>query len=255
VYRAADGSRAAVVLWDASEDLRGRETAHSESLMTASRVLLASFAHEVRNFASAAKLLTDRMQSRPDLQGDRDFGALVNTLESLSQFAASGLRIGINTQKRLVDAGAALEQIRIVIQPVLDGAEMRLVWDVPTGLPVVRGDHSSLAQVFLNLLRNAEHATRALDKREFKVSAWADDGLTIKVCDNGPGVDHPEKLFQPFCSGSGSSGLGLYVSRAILRSYGGDLAYEPAGEGACFVIRLQGGSVEWNHADSFAAGG
>lgn len=34
-------------------------------------------------------------------------------------------------------------------------------------------------------------------------------------------------------------GLGLYVSRAVVRSYGGKLRFEPTTAGACFVIELQ----------------
>jgi len=45
-------------------------------------------------------------------------------------------------------------------------------------------------------------------------------------------------LFHPFQPGAISTGLGLYVSRAIVRSYGGDLIYEERTRGACFAIVL-----------------
>ena len=47
-----------------------------------------------------------------------------------------------------------------------------------------------------------------------------------------------ESLFQPFQPGATSTGLGLYVSRAIIRTYGGELQYiKKAGEGR-FLIEL-----------------
>jgi signal transduction histidine kinase len=52
-------------------------------------------------------------------------------------------------------------------------------------------------------------------------------------------VKSPEDLFQPFKSGVDSAGLGLFVSRAIVRACGGDLTYEPAPEGCTMLIRLQ----------------
>ena len=46
------------------------------------------------------------------------------------------------------------------------------------------------------------------------------------------------QVFRPFQRGAASSGLGLYVSRAIMRSFGGELSYEPRSAGCCFVVVL-----------------
>jgi signal transduction histidine kinase len=51
-------------------------------------------------------------------------------------------------------------------------------------------------------------------------------------------VAHPEELFRPFQHGAHSFGLGLYISRAIMRSHGGSLRYEPGDEGSCFAVEL-----------------
>jgi signal transduction histidine kinase len=45
-------------------------------------------------------------------------------------------------------------------------------------------------------------------------------------------------LFRPFQHGADASGLGLYVSKAMARSFGGDLRFEPQRQGACFVVEL-----------------
>jgi two-component system sensor kinase FixL len=66
--------------------------------------------------------------------------------------------------------------------------------------------------------------------------------VVISVIDNGPGVQAPELLFQPFQDRSRKVGLGLYLSRALMRSYSGDLRYEPASEGAVFVVELASGN-------------
>jgi two-component system sensor kinase FixL len=64
--------------------------------------------------------------------------------------------------------------------------------------------------------------------------------VQVRFSDSGPGVHSPQHLFQAFQQGADGSGLGLYVSRSIVRSYGGDLRYEGApGSGAVFVIELQ----------------
>ncbi|HEY2013538.1 MAG TPA: ATP-binding protein, partial [Bryobacteraceae bacterium] len=60
----------------------------------------------------------------------------------------------------------------------------------------------------------------------------------IRVTDTGPGIDSPEKLFQPFQKGADSTGLGLYLSRAFVRSFRGDLRFDPTVPGCSFVIDL-----------------
>jgi len=64
------------------------------------------------------------------------------------------------------------------------------------------------------------------------------DMVVVRFRDTGPGVANPEYLFKPFQPDAHSTGLGLYVSRAVLRSHGGDLRYEPCSEGSCFVVQL-----------------
>ena len=57
----------------------------------------------------------------------------------------------------------------------------------------------------------------------------------------GPGVAHPELLFRPFQEVADVTGLGLYVTRALLRGFAGELRYEgvPASTaGACFTVEL-----------------
>jgi C4-dicarboxylate-specific signal transduction histidine kinase len=61
----------------------------------------------------------------------------------------------------------------------------------------------------------------------------------VRFEDSGPGVAEPDRLFAPFQPGANGAGLGLYVSRAILRSYGGDLKWEPRAAGSCFTIELE----------------
>ncbi len=60
--------------------------------------------------------------------------------------------------------------------------------------------------------------------------------MTVRVEDTGTGIAHPENLFRPFQPGAETAGLGLYVSRSIMRSFGGELLYEPRAQGCCFAV-------------------
>jgi len=76
-------------------------------------------------------------------------------------------------------------------------------------------------------------------ERHFELSISATP-LTLLLCvaDSGQGVADPSTLFEPFKSETGHTGIGLYISRAILRSYGGNLKYEPSERGATFILEL-----------------
>ena len=77
------------------------------------------------------------------------------------------------------------------------------------------------------------------ERREVRISATVEtDLVVVRLYDTDPGVAHPDELFKAFQGGANSSGLGLYISRAILRSHGGNLRYEPQPEGSCFVVEL-----------------
>jgi C4-dicarboxylate-specific signal transduction histidine kinase len=62
--------------------------------------------------------------------------------------------------------------------------------------------------------------------------------VVIRFEDTGVGVPFPEQLFRPFQPGADGAGLGLYVSRAIVRSFRGELRYEVRPAGCCFAVVL-----------------
>jgi signal transduction histidine kinase len=73
------------------------------------------------------------------------------------------------------------------------------------------------------------------------MTAYALEGtVVIRVSDNGPGIAAADRLFQPFQPGASSTGLGLFVSRAIIRTFGGEL-HQTQQSGECsFIVELPG---------------
>ncbi len=114
-----------------------------------------------------------------------------------------------------------------------------MVWQIASLLPPVWADRQSLMQVFLNLVRNSEHAMRDSTERNLIITAQhAPNRVTVTVQDSGCGVAHPENLFRPFLQQAEFTGLGLYVSRSIMRSLRGDLHFVPAASGATFALEF-----------------
>jgi signal transduction histidine kinase len=89
-------------------------------------------------------------------------------------------------------------------------------------------DPRLIEQVLINLLLNALQATEGQADAEIVLEAAidAENRTVIRVTDNGPGIvgDSLEKIFVPFYSTrKGGSGIGLSLSRQIMRMHRGDL--------------------------------
>lgn len=238
-FRGSDGPGLAAVVWDASENLRDREAAGLDSMMATSRVLIGAMSHEIRNLASAAAAAHTSMGAREPVRAVEEYQALGTLIRGLEKIASSGLRVASDREAVVADLGTVLDETRIVIEPSLREAGIAVMWEVSTGLPLVQADHHSLLQVFVNLARNSERALAEAERRELRISAAVENDLVVvRFRDTGPGVAHPEELFRPFQPGAHSYGLGLYISRAILRSHGGGLRHEPQASGACFAVEL-----------------
>ena len=100
--------------------------------------------------------------------------------------------------------------------------------EVVPDLPVARGDETSVVQVLRNLLSNAAKYSGAGTTVRVAVED-ATDGLVVRVCDEGPGIDpgEAEAVFEPFFRSpstakmAGGAGIGLYVSRRLVDAMGG----------------------------------
>lgn len=164
-----------------------------------------------------------RQESEPATQVD-----IVKTLEAAVEL----------TQARLIRDGIALD------------------WE-PQDAPVwVRGGEVRLSQVFVNLITNAADAMAGTEAPSIAIHISQNGGaVTVDVVDTGPGIDDPEKIFDPFYStkevgASEGMGLGLSISYGLVQSFGGDIRGRNRDEGgAVFSVTL----AEWRDAQEAAA--
>lgn len=237
-YRTGTESRLAAMILDASEELRTREESSLHQILAGSRIVVGAFSHEIRNVCGAIAVVHENLSRSGLLARNKDFEALGNLVLALERIADVDLRQSAD-QVAEVDLASVLEDLRIVITPSLREEDIASIWTLQPDLPAVWADRSNLLQVFLNLTTNS---IRALSQREDKqlsiTTAVEAHRILVEFIDNGGGVDHPEQLFHPFQQDAQANGLGLYVSRAFMRSFGGELRYKPLSGRACFVIEL-----------------
>lgn len=238
-YTTSDGSRLAAIVVDSSEEMRDREEQNLKQLMQYNRIAASGVSHEVRNLCGTISLLSRNLRDKHQLSGDEDYQGLVTLVKGLEQIASFDLHSRVQDALETVEPKKVLDHLRIMIEPNWQEADALLRWELPDALPAVVADAHGLLQVFLNLAQNSLRAVTGTPERQLEIRASASEQrVLIYFQDSGPGVEAPERLFQPFQAGADGTGLGLYISRAIVRSYGGNLRFEPAAKGCCFVVEL-----------------
>ncbi|HLJ46984.1 MAG TPA: ATP-binding protein [Bryobacteraceae bacterium] len=251
-YRTSAGSRLAAMVVDTSEDLRSREELSFHHLLAASRILVGAVSHEIRNVCGAIAVVHENLSRNGALAQNKDFEALGTLISALEKIAAMDLRQTAN-QAAGVDLRSVIEELRIVVEPSLREAGIEMRWSVEAGLPPVWADRQSLMQVFLNLIKNSERAMLKQPRRVLNISARREkQRVVVRFQDSGSGVTNPDRLFRPFQQGAQATGLGLYLSRAFMRSFRGDLRYEPEPRGSSFIVELSSSNHVAGDPDSIS---
>jgi C4-dicarboxylate-specific signal transduction histidine kinase len=108
---------------------------------------------------------------------------------------------------------------------------------------VIQADKTMIEQVLINLIKNAIQAFDTQLERKIQLSAYDNEGhVIISVKDNGNGIDADalERIFVPFFTTKKTgSGIGLSLSRQIMRQHGGQITVKSKlGEGTEFLLRF-----------------
>jgi signal transduction histidine kinase len=144
------------------------------------------------------------------------------------------------------DLAAVIDDIVETVQQRAEELGATIDWRRPATLPPLLFDAAGISRAILNVVTNALDAVEGRPHGGVVISAGIDDTermVRVTVADDGAGMD-PETLagiFNLFVSTKGSrgTGLGLTVSRKILREHGGDIhASSTVGAGSTFVLEF-----------------
>lgn len=243
-YGVEENKRVAAIIVDSSEEMRDREERNLRELMTYNRIAAAAVSHELRNVCAALALLASNLGEKFNISGDRDYQAVLNLVNGLEKIASLNLRSKVQDEVKEIELQGVLDSLRIIIEAEWREIGGKIHWPGAPVKSTICADPHGLLQALLNLVQNSYRAVQASATRELSIGVEETDGnVFVRIRDSGPGVVSSERLFHPFQSGTDSTGLGLYISRAIVRSYGGDLKFEPQPQGSCFVVELQVGTA------------
>jgi signal transduction histidine kinase len=195
--------------------------------------LCAVLGHELRNPLAGAVTSLAVVDAMTDPADPRAafLRRATTELQRLSRLLTAYLSWGAHTRPDLartdvhrLAAGIAARHPQVRLAPMAGPAE-------------VDADHDLLERAVENLVENAEAAgARTVELRV----ATGHGEVLIEIVDDGPGVtaEMAGRLFEPFVSGRGSSGLGLALARDVLESHGGRLEHLPSARGAVFRATL-----------------
>jgi PAS domain S-box-containing protein len=146
-------------------------------------------------------------------------------------------------QRELVEVNEIIREMGELLRPEADQYAVSIRTDLATDLPKAPADRVQLQQVFMNLMLNAIEAMKETGGVLTVKTQLDENGqLLISVSDTGVGLpkEEIEQIFDAFVTTKPQgSGMGLSISRSIMKSHGGHLwATANNGRGATFHFTL-----------------
>jgi signal transduction histidine kinase len=214
--------------------------------------LVSTVSHELKTPLAAIKAYTATLRQNPELYAEKREEYLRIVEEQADRLSRLIEDLLLVTR---VEAGQLLRRrTTIPLDAVLDEALAEIHFDTKrypiereTAAATVSGDPDRLRDLFRNLIENAikyspEGGPIVVRARE------TDDTTVVEVSDSGIGISAGDLpyIFERFyraesevASAAGGSGLGLYITRAIVRAHGGTIeARSEAGRGTTFTACL-----------------
>jgi two-component system, OmpR family, phosphate regulon sensor histidine kinase PhoR len=243
--------------------LAERESARATRSEQSRRQLIVNASHELRTPIASIRGHVDSLllaaEASPDgtpPEEQRDYlrivareserlSALVDDLLALARADAGELKLDV----RAVSPAEVIEEVYTALAPLARRErQVTLVRDVPPVLPDVRADHARLAQVLLNLVRNAITYTAAGGIASISAVQVDSAHVAFIVADTGMGIprEELEHIWERFyrtdasrARASGGFGLGLSIVRDLVTAMGGTVSAESSpGAGSSFTVVL-----------------
>jgi PAS domain S-box-containing protein len=213
--------------------------------------VLAIVSHDLRNPLSAVDLAAtlllqrhgeapaDRKQLEVIRRSTHRMGHLIDDLLDMASINVGKFAI----RPLQLDAGDVIHEALELHEPLAHERGIELLRAGDADGVALYADRERLIQVFGNVLGNAIKFCRAGDVVTVR-SARAGDQLRLSITDTGPGIPPGElpHIFEPYWQGRGrkkGTGLGLFITRAIVEAHGGTIAVaSEEGSGATFEMTL-----------------
>ena len=226
-------------VFDSEESMRKSER------LTTLGTLAAEIAHEIRNPLMVVRLLFDslKLSEEKNVNRAKDLTVIREKLNHLEQIAGRILEFGKSREsfRKVTSVQEILEDAVLLVRLKLEQSQVNMSWNNRLQDEKVFVDKGQIQQVLLNLILNALEVMP--NGGELFIDSECTEGwANIYVRDQGQGIteDLRGKIFESFLTGrKDGTGLGLTISKRIMRAHDGDLDLVDTGvEGTTFKISL-----------------
>lgn len=202
--------------------------------------------HEIKNPIAVCKGYLDMFDVN-NIEHSRKYipilkGEIKRVLTILEDFLSISK---IKVDKDIIDIYMLLEDVIDNFEPLLNDKKVKVISHIPDEELYLMADYNRVSQVFLNIIKNSIEAmcdTKAglieIDCREL------DNRVFIDVKDNGCGIssENIKRMNEPFfTTKQNGTGLGVYLSREIIKEHGGNITYNSSSSGTTATICLPKG--------------
>jgi len=240
---------------DKTRDVRQRQQLIAAN--TAKDQFLALLSHELRNPLSPVIAMVGELEARtpddPELRHPLDVirrnveleARLIDDLLDVTRIAKGKLQLSFE----VTSIHQTLERAYEICREDILQNELHFEFRLRAEQKFVNGDPARLQQVFWNLIKNAVKFTPTGGTIVVETSNPSEDRIAIRTIDSGIGIDPGkiERVFNAFEQGQnsitrkfGGLGLGLAISKAMVRAHSGTISAESGGpgKGSVFTVIL-----------------
>ncbi len=246
-----NGDAVVVILRDVTRAHAQEADARESERTDAVKDLAAGLAHEIGNPLNALSLSLQLMAREFRRESDparrarllADVETAQNEIRRIADINRGFLNAMRPIRPDLAPGSLAdpLKDTLAAMKTQIEDRRIRVLLDLPPALPPAFFDRAQMEQVFFNLVKNALEAMK--DGGELAIALDSDDdAVTVSFRDSGSGMapDAVAALFEPYrTTKRAGTGLGLMLSRRIVRAHGGEIDVESKeGAGTRFTVRI-----------------
>ncbi|HDH33883.1 MAG TPA: HAMP domain-containing protein, partial [Nitrospirae bacterium] len=217
----------------------------------------AGVAHEIKNPLTSIKMLMQTVKRKKQALTDEDIDVIEGEINRIDHIIKEFLAFARpeKTEKTNVNINDILEEVMTVTMPMIEQSSIHLVRTFSSSLPLIRGSHDALRQVFLNIVLNA---MQAMDKWSgtLEIVTGYESGsngrelsevsdshkVIVTIRDTGPGIpeENINRVFDPFfTTKEEGTGMGLAITHNIVNDHSGKIDIDSTpGKGTTVKVTL-----------------
>lgn len=204
----------------------------------------AGVAHEIKNPLTSIKMLIQTAQRKRQTLTNKDFRIIEEEIDRIDKIIKEFLAFARpeKTERTNININEVINEVITITRPKMDQSAIRLEQNFSSSVPMIKGSHDALKQVFLNIVLNA---IQAMDGEKGKLhieTSTNNNEISIIVNDNGVGIRKSDlkRIFDPFfTTKEEGTGMGLALTHNIINDHSGKIEIDSSpGKGTTVRIDL-----------------